>query len=211
MPASAVTVTANYQLKTYTVTFDLGNGSLGNNSAPLVQNIDHGQAATAPTVVPPENFNFTGWSASFDNVTSNLTIIAQYESILTGQRVARYRVYNPNDGHHHYTTNFAEYDFLGTVGWNQEGISCYIYDSQISIDSVLSNVYYRTYNPNSGEHFCTMSEGEYNFLGTVGWNLEGTDGHLFDQSVTDSVPLYRLYNPNSGYHHWTIDSNERNF
>jgi hypothetical protein len=121
----------------------------------------------------------------------------------------RYRLYNPNSGHHHYTTEPNEYSVLGTLGWVQEGISCYLYNGTYQVGTIQTAPYYRLYNPNSGEHHWTTDANEYQVLGTIGWRQEGIDGYVFASPVTDSQPLYRLYNPNSGLHHWTMDANER--
>lgn len=42
------------------------------------QQVLHGSAATAPANPTREGYTFTGWSADFSNVTSDLTVIAQY-------------------------------------------------------------------------------------------------------------------------------------
>ena len=126
-----------------------------------------------------------------------------------GNKVARYRLYNPNSGQHHYTTSQSEYVTLGTWGWAQEGASSYILDSAGNIDGTDSNPYYRIYNSINGEHFWTINATEYNYLGSVGWTQENVDGNIFYRQVTNSLPLYRLYNPNSGLHHWTKDAYER--
>jgi hypothetical protein len=34
-----------------------------------------------------------------------------------------YRLYNPYDYQHLWTTNKGEYDYLGSVGWNREGVA----------------------------------------------------------------------------------------
>lgn len=66
-------------------------------------------------------------------------------------------------------------------------------------------VMYRMYNPNSGEHFYTVSAGERNNLVRVGWNYEGIG---WNAPLTGN-PVYRLYNPNAGDHHYTPSANER--
>ena len=63
---------------TYAVTFvDYDNTVLD------TQTVLHGKSATAPTSPTREGYTFAGWDKSFDNVTSDLTIKAQYSSILT--------------------------------------------------------------------------------------------------------------------------------
>jgi uncharacterized repeat protein (TIGR02543 family) len=65
---------------TYTVTFDLGShGTLG--SGTLVQTVNSGAGATAPVVTANAGWNFTGWDVAFNNITSNLTVTAQYSQI----------------------------------------------------------------------------------------------------------------------------------
>ncbi len=69
-------ITANFAINTYTVTFDLAGK--GTSSDSLVQTVNHGSAATAPAVTANPGWTFTGWDKSFSNITSNLTVMAQY-------------------------------------------------------------------------------------------------------------------------------------
>ncbi|MBQ9549263.1 MAG: mannosyl-glycoprotein endo-beta-N-acetylglucosamidase, partial [Lachnospiraceae bacterium] len=83
-----------------------------------------------------------------------------------------YRVYNPNSGEHHYTTNVGEKDFLVSLGWKNEGIGWYSDDSQ-------GTPVYRLYNPNAagqyeaGGHHYTKDVNEKNSLIAAGWSDEG--------------------------------------
>ncbi|MDO4539176.1 MAG: hypothetical protein Q4B54_13510, partial [Coriobacteriales bacterium] len=63
----------------------------------------------------------------------------------------------------------------------------------------------RLYNPNSGEHFYTLSVGERDLLVAAGWKYEGT---AFKPAAASSTPVYRLYNPYGG-HHYTASVGER--
>ncbi len=65
---------------------------------------------------------------------------------------------------------------------------------------------YRLYNPNSGEHFYTSSEGERDVLINAGWRYEGLGWRAPSFSNT---PVYRLYNENGGEHHYTTSVAER--
>lgn len=65
---------------------------------------------------------------------------------------------------------------------------------------------HRLYNPNSGEHFYTGDEQEYEALKTYGWKDESIGWIAPPES---SVPVYRLYNANAGDHHYTRDTVER--
>ena len=71
-----------------------------------------------------------------------------------------------------------------------------------------SEVMFRLYNPNSGEHFYTAHSAERNSLVKAGWKSEGIGWIAPKYSTT---PVYRLYNPNAGDHHYTISQLERAF
>ena len=65
---------------------------------------------------------------------------------------------------------------------------------------------YRVYNPNSGEHFYTASEGEKTHLVAVGWKDEGIGWYA---PMESAEPVYRLYNANAGDHHYTMSAGEK--
>lgn len=108
-----------------------------------------------------------------------------------------YRVYNPNSGLHHYTTNDTERELLVSIGWNDEHIAFYA--------STAGQNVYRLYNPNDGNHLWTMNRAEYNHLASIGWNPEKT---AWQVPSSGGIPVYRLYNPNSGEHLYTTNGNE---
>lgn len=68
-----ISVTANFALNQYTVTFkDYDNTTL------KTETVSHGGSATAPADPSRDGYTFTGWSASFADITGNLTVTAQY-------------------------------------------------------------------------------------------------------------------------------------
>ncbi len=73
-----LTVTAQYEVATYSVTFDLAGKGTRTGGGALFQVIAHGAAATAPTVSGNTGWVFTGWDVAFDNITGPLTVTAQY-------------------------------------------------------------------------------------------------------------------------------------
>lgn len=72
---------------------------------------------------------------------------------------------------------------------------------------------YGLYNPNSGEHFFTISESEAQGLLKIGWK----EGDVKWKAPTEGEAVYRLYNPNVitpsgeniGDHHYTTNIEER--
>ena len=74
-----LTVTAQYTIKTYTVTFKDWDGT-----TLTTQTVNHGSSATAPSKNPErEGYDFIGWDKSFTNITSDLVITAQYKKLNT--------------------------------------------------------------------------------------------------------------------------------
>lgn len=69
-----------------------------------------------------------------------------------------------------------------------------------------TQVMYRLYNPNSGEHFYTASIEERDNLVWAGWKGEG---HGWTAPMSGDA-VYRLYNPSAGEHHYTTSTTERN-
>lgn len=74
-------VTALYA-PVYTVTFDPGeHGTFDPAGAAAVQQVVQGGSAVAPTVIPAEGFEFTGWDSDLTNITGCKTITALYGPI----------------------------------------------------------------------------------------------------------------------------------
>ncbi|GFH40469.1 hypothetical protein [Pseudolactococcus insecticola] len=79
-------------------------------------------------------------------------------------------------------------------------------DSVDAKGAPTTNIMYRVYNPNSGEHFYTSATAERNNLVKLGWRYEGI-GWVAPQK--SSTPVYRMYNKNAGDHHYTTLAAER--
>ncbi|MDR1521809.1 MAG: hypothetical protein LBS28_03000 [Streptococcaceae bacterium] len=105
-----------------------------------------------------------------------------------------FRVYNPNDGMHHYTMNRGEIDVLVALGWRDEGVAFKCNPNGVAV--------YRLYNSNDGTHHYTMNENERDNLVALGWNYEGIAWYA---KIEGTVPVFRMYNPGNGEHVWTTN------
>ena len=71
------TITANYRLNTYIVTFVELNGRMF-----WTEEVAHGEDVEFPTAIPDfEGYTFVGWDNDGKNITSDITIRALYEKI----------------------------------------------------------------------------------------------------------------------------------
>lgn len=73
-----ISVTAMFERASYTVKFLDSDGS-----ELKVEKVLHGQAAAPPIIQEKLDLEFTGWDMAFDNVTSNITVRAQYVTSYT--------------------------------------------------------------------------------------------------------------------------------
>lgn len=111
-----------------------------------------------------------------------------------------FRMYNKNDGQHHYTQIMSEANNPIKVGWNYEGVGW--------VSPTTGTSVYRMYNPNNGRHHYTPYVYERDNLVKAGWKSEGVSWYS-----GGSVPVYRLYNPHAApredSHHYTPLASER--
>jgi surface protein len=91
------------------------------------------------------------------------------------------------------------------AGWKPETMAGTWYTvSALPAPVVTPVAVYRLYNPNSGEHFYTLSEVERDATVAAGWNDEGIGWYAPD---TSDKPVYRLYSGTD--HHYTMDEEEK--
>ncbi|MBW1894805.1 MAG: hypothetical protein JRI91_14075 [Deltaproteobacteria bacterium] len=86
-----LSITANFEINTYTVTFSPGDH--GGLSGDFNQTIEHGASCSAITAFPETGYQFTSWSGDYtgdenpltiENVTSDMNITANYVLALDG-------------------------------------------------------------------------------------------------------------------------------
>ena len=114
-----------------------------------------------------------------------------------------YRLYNPDNGEHLYTTDENERDTLyATYGWGYEGVAWYSANEGTPV--------YRLYNNVLCNHLYTTDLNEIRVLTSMdntAWTVDNNNEPLF-YSAGD-VSIYRVYNEGlNGMHHLTTDRNE---
>lgn len=108
-----------------------------------------------------------------------------------------YRLLNPSNGDHFYTTDAEERDALVAEGWTDEGIGW-------QAPAYSNTSVHRLLNPNTGLHLFTADENEYQQLAAEGWTDEGISWYSAGEN---GVPIYRQgYND---FHNYTTDTAEK--
>ncbi len=108
-----------------------------------------------------------------------------------------YRLYNPNNHEHFYTSSKKERDYLVKIKWgNYEGPA---WEAPTSGGHLV----YRLYNKGLRDHHYTASWDEVKWLTkNYGWTYEGP---AWRSAQKNNHPIYRLFLPGvtSGSHHYT--------
>jgi predicted patatin/cPLA2 family phospholipase len=108
---------------------------------------------------------------------------------------------------HFYTTSVVERDnAVGTLGYQSEGIACYVYGTRATGTTEL----YRLLNQTNGDHFYTTSTTERDTaIAGFGYQSEGTAGYVYDTPAIGTTAFYRLLHPTNGDHFYTTSTAER--
>ena len=68
--------------------------------------------------------HFSDYSIVYDDTMRNDTLPEGFTRNTDSTKGTElYRLYNPYDYQHLWTTNKGEYDYLGSIGWNKEGVA----------------------------------------------------------------------------------------
>lgn len=119
------------------------------------------------------------------------------------ETVAIYRLYQPSNYEHLYTTSKREVRILSREhNWTYEGVAWFAPSSGTPV--------YRLYNAELQNHLYTTDLNEIEELTSkYGWTKDNNGEPLFYSG--GSTPIYRLYNRDlRGLHLWTTDNNEYN-
>ncbi len=102
---------------------------------------------------------------------------------------------------HFYTASKGEdAEMIRDYSWIDEGITGYIYTSQVPGTVPL----YRIWNSTAGYHLYTNSSEEKDAFVTGGLTNEGITGYIYDSEGANRIPLYR-------YHYYNFVTGSANF
>ena len=183
-----MTVTAQYTINTYTVTFVDHDGTVLDT-----QTVNYGEAATAPAAPTREGYHFVAWDVAFDNITADTTVTAQYTAApIIKMLGASYRT-TPNKGirfggqlDKNFDTNYITITKIGMLIIPENVLN----GAELTVDtSKVLNV-----NITS---FITNNDEMYQFVAT----LTNLSGSLLDRRIaarayveyTFNGEVYRLY------------------
>lgn len=127
------------------------------------------------------------------NTADPVVPVKKPDPIAKGPENSVYRLYNPNNGDHFYTTSHSEAQKCQDSGWTYEGIAWTAPKEGAEVK--------RLYNKSSGQHLYTSSAGEVATLVKAGWTDEGV---AFRSAGTK--PIYRMYH--AGHHIYTASHAE---
>ncbi|EDM29233.1 hypothetical protein LNTAR_22624 [Lentisphaera araneosa HTCC2155] len=197
-----LTVVAQFAIKNYNVSFDLGAGTrIGGGE--LSQSIAYGSGAVEPSINPPNGYAHTGWDLAFDNITADLTVTALYES--KQLQLSSLTMTNPSSHTLTWTAldNTAYYYLaVGTSEGMDDLYGMYLDSDVTTVDLNLSgyeNVYVRLWTYANGEwhiedsvitdpNFAPANASFTSYTGdaselTIKWNRSTYDGWYYIQLV----------------------------
>jgi uncharacterized protein (TIGR02145 family) len=190
------TVTANFSINTYTLTYNAGSGGSISGTSP--QTVNYGTSGTTVTAIPNTGYHFTGWSDGVSsasrtdtNVTANKTVTANFSIntyILTynagsGGSVSGDTSQTVNHGSDGSTVTAVPNTGYSFTGWSDGVGTASRTDTNVTANKTVTanfsiNTYTLTYNAGSG--------------GSVSGDTSQTVNHGSDGSTVTAVP-------NTGY------------
>ncbi|MBQ8982456.1 MAG: InlB B-repeat-containing protein [Lachnospiraceae bacterium] len=193
---------------TYTVTFKDYDGAVLKTQ----NNVEYNTSATAPSDPTREHYTFTGWDKSFDNVTEDLVVTAQYE-------INKYTVtFKDYDGAVLKTQNNVEYNTSATAPTDptREGYTFTGWDksfTNITANTEVTaqyeiNKYTVTFKDYNGNVLKTQENVEYNTSATApaeptrdGYTFTGWDKEF--TNITEDTTVTATYSINNYTVTWT--------
>ncbi|MCB2187630.1 MAG: hypothetical protein KQJ78_14510 [Deltaproteobacteria bacterium] len=150
-------------------------------------------------------------SQGVDSVPSNVVTITTNLQPAPSQALLMYRLYNPNNQSHFFTTSAAEAWNAVNAGLSDEftgnnWLFC-LWMNQVNGTRPV----FRLYNPNDGHHYLTLRGAEKDALLNLGWTLEKITGYLYPATQPYTREIFTFYVPATGNHLYTMNPNEAAF
>ncbi len=175
---SDLTVTAEYEINKYTVTFQDHNGDVLKT-----ETVEHGSDAIAPNDPERTGYTFTAWDVGFTNVTGNLIVTAQY-------KINKYIVTFVDYDERVIDTQTVDYDLAATApadptrvgytftGWDTDFINI---KEDLTVKAKYEIVVYHiTYELDEGINHESNPETYTIETETITLNDSSKKGHTFD-------------------------------
>ena len=108
------------------------------------QVVNNGNAAVAPANPSRSGYRFTGWSPAFNNVTSDLDVIAQYEAVGLNITTKKFtEVDLPSAAMFYDMNGNSKLQAVGYDDWNDKVIFLSDYSADFATEKTLSGTYYQ--------------------------------------------------------------------
>jgi trimeric autotransporter adhesin len=159
-------------------------------------------------------------ASDYNNLSSNWLVYGVwFPTQTTFSTGPWYRIYDPFSKTYLYSADANEYSFLGSQGFQQQGISGLIMTGPGSIAGVSNLAFYRVFVNSTSSHFWTSDRNEFLTLintqqAYVGEGVAtfimpylNAQGQISPQ-VTNTIPFYRAAFQGANLHFWTSDPNE---
>ena len=115
--------------------------------------------------------------------------------------VPLYRYRKDSNGHHFYTTRWAELG-AGRNGWHFEETQCYVFSSARPGTVPL----YRYWSAAAGDHIYTTNRNE--LAAGSDYTYQGIQCHVYPTAGHHTTRLYRYVNTAAGHHFYTTNRDE---
>ena len=189
-PTKTMTLTVNIlPLEQFTVKFVNYDGTELKE-----QQVYRGQSATPPEVPERVGFKFTGWDKPYNNITSNITVTAQYEekylvrfvdfdnSLIKEEYVEKGGTATPPDNPHRAAHTFMSWDkTFSNVQGNLTIRPVYRDDLEGTVEWLRNETQHEQGWVSNSNHSRTLDRNNNEFGTTISWTVSNNVGDIINQ------------------------------